>query len=229
MLNESHPIRATVTIIWKEKYKVLKTEFENKLRNNCEIYQDPQRKEVLKLLGIEGEFYDRYDLVGKIGTTSQFSYIIKERIDDDTRTSFDLFNNKEHIKEHVEFIRKTLRKTIWEHKGQIIIIKNRVYKWSEYFSINNINFNKIIFRAAMKDNLILLLGWFIAPITKIGCYYANTTNNLYNQNNDIVGATEYLVSKTTTTEIVVSLAVIALIFFVASLVEWRKKKHVIRL
>jgi len=232
--NESHPIRAKITLNWKSKYKPLKRKFENNLRNNCEIYSDVRHKNaILKLMNIESEFFGNYDLVGKIGHTAQFSYIIMETIGDDTRTSFDLFNNKDHIKEHVKFIKKILIKTIKENKKFDLIMWFNCCKWKEFFSISTVNFNKLGLVDSMKETTPLLLAWFIAPITKFLIIYLNTKNNLSNGNlTNHVGITNSIqatISQTTLTDVAISIFAIVVIFFIVSLVRWGLKENVIKL
>lgn len=228
--NESHPIRATITIIYKKKYKKIKEEFENKLRNNCNLYTaDRERKGILKLMGLSDEFYEKYDIIGKIGTTAQFSYIIKENIGDALRTSFDIFNNKDHIKKHIQFIKDLLKKTINENKNYALIIRQRAYKLKLHYSINNVNFTSISFGKIMLHNLPLLLGWFITPINRIINEFCKTQNDINIQNSIDIGNRFYLaISKITLSEVIITAIFIIFIYFIISLINWGANRNVIK-
>lgn len=233
-LNESHPIRATVTIIWKRKYVRVKTKFENQLRDNCEIFPPgSRRRATLELVGVTSEFDDTCDIVGQTGRTGQFSYIIKDTFSDATHTSFDLFNNKEHILEQVKDVKKLLMKTIHESRMTNIFTKYRCCKLKTVFTINKIIFRKPNFGSSMKDSLPFLFGWLIFPLIKLISMHSKTANVLYgvnlNNNETIINNINTTISQTSSTEIIISLIVIVIIFFVVSFIKWRQSQNVVKL
>ncbi|MFX1589216.1 MAG: hypothetical protein ACFFC1_13765, partial [Promethearchaeota archaeon] len=230
--NDSHPIRATITIIWEKKYAGLKKEFENKLKSNCDLSNQTDKKgELLKLTNTSEEFYDKFDIVGELKShTAKPSYIIKEKLDVN-RTSFDLFNDREHIREAVKFIKKILKKTIKDNKEHRLIFPSKTYNWTEVYSINSVNFQRSSFKSILSENSPLLFGWFLIPITKIINIYINTEKNLSSVNLDSVGlatAIQKMIMDTNKSEIWISMVSIVSLFLVVSFIKWRQNRNVIR-
>jgi hypothetical protein len=228
--NESHPIRATIKILWKEKYKQLKQDYENKLKSNCEIYQNENRKkEVLKHITNSYDFYDKYDVIGEIKcNTPKSSYIIKEQLDP-LRTSFDLFNDKEHIKEAVKFVKNLLKETIRENRSGLKPFSS--YKFSVVYSLNNVPFQTPTFKSLLLRNIPILLGWFLVPITQIADIYFNNKININTSDLskvDLPTAIQITVSNINKIQIVVSFIIIIAIYLIATYSEWRQKQNVIR-
>lgn len=232
VFNDSHPIRATITIIWKKKYSDLKKEFENKLKSNCDLYeQENKKKELLKWITPSTDFYDKFDIIGELKShTPKPSYIIKEKLDTN-RTSFDLFNDREHIREAVKFIKKLLKITIRENKETNLIITSKAYNWTEVYLINSVNFQKPSFSSILSENIPILIGWIIFPVIKIVNIYSNTEKNLSstNLNNlDVANALQKIVMDVNKFEVWTSIGVILLLFFAISIIKWSKNKNVIR-
>lgn len=231
VFNDSHPIRATITIIWKKKYIDLKKEFENKLKHNCDLSSQKKKKEeILKLVTPSLEFFDKYDIIGELKShTSKPSYIIKEKLDR-TRTSFDLFNDVEHIKGAVKFVRELLKKTIRETKKYSLVITSNAYSWTKIYSLNNVNFKTYSFPQTLIKNLPLLLGWFILPLTKISNSYYNIENNINLNDLDLsVGRSiSTALGNLNQIEITASILIILVIYLLISVINWRQKQNVIR-
>jgi len=230
VFNDSHPIRATITIIWKEKYKQLKEDFENKLRSNCEIYsQENKRKEHLKLITSNTEFYDKFDIIGVLrGDTPKCSYIIKEDLDE-LRTSLDLFNDKEHIKSSVNFVKKLIKKTIKDSKDFKIVFPLKAYSWTEVYSLNSVIFQKQSFGSVLLENLPVLLGWTLVPAIKIGNIYFGSANNIKMNNFTLLGSIGQAFGSINKTEMLASLLFIGIIYLGISTIKWRKSKNEIRI
>lgn len=230
VFNDSHPIRATITIIWKDKYKILKQDFENKLKSNCEIYsEENKRKELLKLITPTNEFYEKFDIIGELKSHNpKYSYIIKEQLDE-LRTSLDLFNDKENIMSTVKFIRDLLKKTIRESRKFKLFFSYKAYKWIEVYSVNSINFQARSFGRCLLDNLSLLLGWILLPAIKVGNVYFGNTNNLNTNNLTLIEAVGEALGNITQTEMITSLFLITFFYFLVSLINWRQTQHDIRI
>lgn len=230
VFNDSHPIRATITIIWKEKYKSLKQNFDNKLKSNCDIYsQENKRKELLKLITPTTEFYDKFDIIGELKSHNpKCSYIIKEQLDD-LRTSFDLFNDKDNIKSTVKFVKDLLRKTIAENNDFRLIFTSKAYNWATVYSLNSVSFQKQSFGGCLLENLPILLGWILIPAIKVGNVYFSSTNNLNIKNISLGEAIGEALGSINKTEMAISLLLIAFFYFLVSIIKWRQKQHGIRI
>ena len=233
VFSNSHPIQVRIIISWKKGYNGVKREFENALKAGCNIYSGRKRKGLLKFFNIETDFYDEYDIVGKTqGVASQQSYILKDKLSGASRTQFSLFNNQKNIKKEIKHIKEIYKKTL-EENPNVGRLKSRVCCWEENFSIKgSVGFNKNTFKGVLKENLYLLLGWFIAPAIKIANIYSATEKNLNTGGIDLPEAVETLqkiVNNTTGLEVAVSVILISLFYFLVSFIKWKQNQNVIRI
>lgn len=227
--NESHPIRATITIIWVDKYKHLKREFENIFENNLYIPSKlPEKKEILRMAGeINDEFLNDYCVGTFSSKTAHDSYIIKEGLGDQHRSSIDIFNGEDHVKSHVRHIREILNKTIRESKkGRSM--PSRCYKMNVEYSLNGLQFHRLSMGNSFKNNLPLLLGWFIAPIITVLNSSPKNINTGNALNND-GGAILRLVNNFSLASFITSLIIIAMIYIVISLIKYWSNENAIRI
>ncbi|MCK5449957.1 hypothetical protein KAI32_03765 [Candidatus Pacearchaeota archaeon] len=233
VFDNSYPIQVKIIITWKKKYKGVKEKFENDLKAGCSVYSGKKRDGMLKYFNIEKDFYDEYDIVGKtLGIACQQSYILKDRLSGSLRTQFSLFNNQQNIKKEIEHIRKILNKTLKED-SKTGFMAIGICSWEENFSINGmVDFEKITFPLALKQNLYLFFGWFIAPAVKIANIYSTTQKNLNISDVNIstaVGTLQKIMNNTTEIEVIVSITIITLFYFLISIIKWRQNQNVIRI
>ncbi|MCK5042410.1 MAG: hypothetical protein KAR51_00130 [Candidatus Aenigmarchaeota archaeon] len=230
--NESHPIRATITIIWKNKK--LKEEFDDVLKNHCDIYSEGRKKkEIFKLATNSMEFYTKYDIIGQLkSVTPKASYILKENLEP-LRTSIDMFNDKDNIKESVKFVQKLLIKVIRDKHFFYNFCKWTIYdRLTVVYSLNGISFRNPSFYKMCVENLPVLLGWFILPLSKIVNIYFKTDNDLNKITQNSIGIVKSIENELISinkVEIIVSMLVIIFIYSLVIYIKWRQKRNVIRI
>ena len=231
-LKESPKVRVKITIKWIKKYKELKNEFEINLKNNCKLYTGREKDRILEWFGIEKEFFNAFDIVGKFGNTTKQSYILKEKISDPLTTSVIMFNEKDHLKEHIKYMKKFLEKVVNEHRSCRYVLRHKkIYSWEQYQSISDVNFSVLTFSQVMYSSLPILFGWLILPITKILNICFNT-EKYFNQSDlgsiSLAEALQIIATNITKTDVIITFIIIPAIFFAVCIVKWRQKQNVIR-
>jgi hypothetical protein len=227
--NDTHPIRATITIIWKKKYKQLKKSFEKNLEGNIKFPSSvAKKKEILRLAGeINNEFLDKYSVGEFRSKTAHDSYIIRENLGDQSRTSIDIFNCADNIKLEVKHIIQLLKNTIKNDK-KCFFVRFKYYSISIHYSINSLQFKKITLGRVFVENIPLLLGWFIAPIITVINSDNKNINTLDILNNYEGGALSKLIDNFSLNAFIVSILIIMIIYISVSLMKyfWENKNEI---
>lgn len=143
-----------------------------------------------------------------------------------------MFNEKDHLKQHIKSIRNLLKKFVNEHKKcKFVMMHKKVYSWVQYPSISGVNFQTLTFSEVMYSYLPLLLGWLIIPITKILNIYSRNENYI-NPNSlvslSIAEAVQIATTNITRTDVITTIIIIPVIFFTVCYIKWRQKQNVIR-